>query len=192
MADQNINTDNGGLAKPVDKRVGILWYGTPDQEDLDAVTATSDLSAKFTNAGAITTDGVTVASDAKDPETYKDFNGNTFDSADATATDKITLSVLEMLRPAAMKLVYADAAITANAGGDKIKKISGDANPSDKCFIIDYKIKGTRVREIYRHVTFAKRGDKKLVNDALISREVTYTVLTGKNGNAVEQLFDVA
>lgn len=177
-----INTSQGGIMKPVSSNTGILWYAEAGDVEIDAITATTDLSTiGLTSGGAVTTDGVTLSENPEDPETFNDWNGITFDSSEATSSPSITFALLEVLNKAAAELVYASSAIT-EAGG-KISEIEGSANPSNKTIVIDTRIKNRRIRAIYPVASFASRGDNVYANDALYSWEVTYNLLADGKGN---------
>lgn len=181
-----INANAGGLQKPVEKTRGILWYVDAGEVDISTITATSALT-NFTEAGAITTDGVTISAEAGDTETYLDWNGNAFDSSEATSTSSISFSLLEVLSERAAALVFDEAVITATDGA--VTKISGTSNPSNKTFVLDTRIKNTAVRLILPVCSFAGRGDDAYANDSLYSWEVTYNILADENGLDIVRLY---
>ena len=183
-----INSNAGGLQKPLEKSRGILWYADAGSVDISTITATSDLTTDFTEAGGITTDGITLTSNSEDSETYVDFNGIPFDSSEAVSTPQITFALLEVLSERAAKLVYADAAITAGAGG-MVDKIRGTANPSNKTLVLDTRIKNRAVRVIFPVASFASRGDDTYATDALYFWEATYSILADENGDDIIRLF---
>lgn len=182
-----INTSMGGIQKPVASDLGILWYAEADEDiDVESITATSDLaSLGLVSAGAITTDGLTLAENPTDPEVYKDWNGVTFDSTEAVSSPSITFALLEVLSEAAAKLVYANGAITATEDGE-LTSITGSTPPSNKFFVVDTRIKNRRVRKIYPNAAFASRGDEVVGNDGLANWQVTYNLLADAE-NAVDR-----
>lgn len=182
-----INANAGGIQKPVEKTRGILWYAEAGSVDISTITATSDLSDDFTEAGAITTDGVTIAANAGDVETYLDWNGITFDSSDATSSPQITFALLEVLSERAAALVYNSSSITAAAG--VLSKVQGTSNPTNKTLVLDTRIKDTAVRVIFAACSFASRGDDVYANDALYANEVTYSILSDSNGIDIVRLY---
>lgn len=182
-----INTSMGGIQKPVASDLGILWYAEADEDiDVESITATSNLaSLGLVSAGAITTDGLTLAENPTDPEVYKDWNGVTFDSTEAVSSPSITFALLEVLSEAAAKLVYANGAITATEDGE-LTAITGSTPPSNKFFVVDTRIKNRRVRKIYPNAAFASRGDEVVGNDGLAQWQVTYNLLADAE-NAVDR-----
>lgn len=183
-----IKTSQGGIMKPVSSNTGILWYAEVGAVDVDTITATVDLATVgLTSAGAVTTDGVTLAENPTDPEVYNDWNGNAFDSSEATSNPSLSFALLEVLNADAAKLVYEDAAIKETDG--EITEITGSGNPSNKLIVIDTRIKNRRVRAIYPAASFASRGDNVYANDALYSWGVTYNLLSDDKGNDRYQKF---
>lgn len=177
-----INTSQGGIMKPVAANTGILWFAEAGEVEVSAITAVADLETLgLKSAGAITTEGVTLAENPTDPETYNDWSGNTFDSSEATSSPSISFALLEVLNPEAAKLVFNSSAIK-EAGGE-LTAIEGSANPSNKLIVIDTRIKNRRIRAIYPEAAFASRGDNVYANDALYSWSVTYNLLTDSKGN---------
>ena len=183
-----VNTAMGGIQKPIEKSRGILWWAEAGTIDVESITSTVDLSTiGLTEAGGVTTDGVTFAANAEDPETYLDWNGNTFDSGEATSAPSIAFSVLEVLNANAAKLVFAGSAIKSTDG--VVTSITGTGNPGNKLIVLDTRIKSKRVRVILPECSFASRGDDSYANDALYSWEVTYNILTGPDGFDIKRLF---
>lgn len=178
-----INTSQGGIMKPVASNTGILWYAEAGKVDVETITATAALSTLgLTSAGAITTDGITLAENPEDPETFDDWSGNTFDSSEATSSPSITFALLEVLNADAAKMVFSNSAVSSDSDG-QVTEIEGSGNPSNKLIVVDTRIKNRRVRAIYPEASFASRGDNVYANDALYSWEVTYNLLTDNNGN---------
>ena len=141
----------------------------------------------FVDAGAISTDGVTLSANTTEPETYQDWNGNVIDASEATSAQSIEFSVLETTREAAAELVFAKSSITS-AGGE-VTKISGTGNPTNKVIVVDTRIKNKRHRVILAEASFAGRGDDSVANDALYAWNVTYNALTDADGNDVIRLY---
>lgn len=183
-----INASNAGVVKPVLKANGIIYYADANTIDIEDITASVDLSTLgFTDAGAISTDGVTVASNATEPEQYMDFNNNIIDSGEASNAPTITFTLLEVLSKNAASLVYSDSSITDGVG-DQWTEITGTENPSNKMLVIDTRIKNNLVRYIFEEVSFSSRGDTSFTNDSLFGWEVTYAVLAGATGTSEKRL----
>ena len=191
MAFKKINTSNGGVFKPVAKTTGIIWWAPADSADVSTITATSDLSEAFKNAGAIHADGVTGSTDTNEGDSLFDWNGNTFASTESTSTFSLNFKLLELFREEAASLVYLDSAVKTDGSGN-VTEISGDANPSNKFLVIDMILGGKAYRVIYPNCAFSSRGDMNYANDALANWEVTYKALTGKAGISQKIIFGTA
>lgn len=184
-----INAQNGGMMKPVEKSRGILWYAEAGDVATDTITADADLATiGLTEAGAVTTDGVTIESNAGDTETYLDWNGVTFDSSESTSSPTVTFALLEVLGENAAALVYASSAITADEDGN-VTAITGTANPTNKTLVLDTRIKNRRVRVVMPVASFSARGDDEYSNEDLYAWEVTYSILSDSQGNDIIRLF---
>lgn len=180
---KTINTSLGGLQKPVSKEVGIIFYAEAGKVEISSITASSELT-EFTNAGAIHTDGITFAANSEDPEVYLDWNGNIFDSSEATQTPSINFKLLEAMGKDAAALSY-DASIITAGLDNIVTKINGTKNPTNKTFVIETRVKNTISRVILPEVSFASRGDEVFGTDDLYANEVTYNILSGETGQDI-------
>lgn len=194
-----INTGFGGVSRPVEEEVGILWYAEATQKDTllnDALTALNvEDIAGLTEAGAVSTDGFTVESedgDSGDDEILKDWSGNEFDripSDDgAEGGSTISFSLLEVLNVDAMKLVYKNVVAQTGANG-MISEINGTQKPTDKFIVFEYSIKGHIVREVFPECSFASRESFSLANSELSSHGVTYNVKGKDSENYYKRVF---
>lgn len=185
----SINTKWGGLAKPIKKKQAILYYAeASDYETLNTeLDTTEDVSSitGLTSAGAITTDGMTIAANADEPETYQDFNGNVFDSQEATSSPQLSFALLEYLSTNAAKLVFKN--VQGNED-EEFEEISDLTPPTPKLLVLEFRVKGKKVRIICPECSFATREDEEISNDELISYGVTYNLLADPK----RKVFDVA
>lgn len=192
-----INTANGGLRKAKSKNLSILWY----TEDLSAYDTIKGLIAGeegeqaypatvfdniLTSAGAISVDGITLASGsgASDPEALTDWNGNIFDyndSTDAAGSGTLDFTLLELSTADAMKIAYSE--VNSDTEGE-ITYYGGEGNPVDRVFVIETRIKNKLHFTLIPEAKFNTLGDITYANDELASINVTYS-LTKKPDNYV-------
>lgn len=192
-----INTANGGLRKAKSKNLSILWY----TEDISAYDTIKGLIAGeageqsypasvfddiLTSAGAISVDGITLASGsgASDPEALTDWNGNIFDYNDSTDTagsGTLDFTLLELSTADAMKIAYSE--VNTGTNGD-ITYYGGEGNPVDRVFVIETRIKNKLHFTLIPEAKFNTLGDITYANDELASINVTYS-LTKKPDNYV-------
>lgn len=184
---------DAGLARPVEKLVSILSYmeasavtsaiieSLKTEEDLTTVTG-------LISAGAISTDGISTSgseSGSGEETILEDWQYNELDrfSGSETASEDETLSftVLQTLTPATIRLAY------KNVSEDST--IEGREKPDDKLFVVEYLIKGKKVREIFPLCAFSSRGERTLSNEALDSLSVTYAIRNGEHGDYYKVVF---
>lgn len=174
-----INTSMGGLNRPINKSVSMLWYTTglalPETFPLKG-TYTDPKTAGLNSAGAISVDGIVVSpGDSKDPEALPDWAGNVFDYAEGEAggDGSVSFSLLEVLNASAMKLAYSNVESDEDGG---VSYYGGATNPVDTNFWIETRIKSKRHCTLLKGVKFQTRGEETIANDELAAVEVTYTL----------------
>lgn len=178
-----ININNSGLMKSRSQSVGWLSAG-PANTDLSSVTdATAELPAAIKDIGSIEIDSIVFAENFEEGEVFLDQNGNVIDSADGTSKPTISFKMPEILSEIASKMVYDDAIVTDNGEG-VITEIDGSEAPSNKCIIMNTRIKGKNYRLILANCSFASRGDQTFGSGAPAVYEVVYNVLTPTVGKS--------
>lgn len=177
-----VQTQYGGIAKAVEKTISILYfcetsaYTGETKTNVEANTSNLSTVTGLTPAGAIHVDGLTIAENAEEGESYPDWSGNVFDFSEGTSSPTINFKLLEVLNANAAKLVFKN--VTAVTGDDEeLESINGFDNPTDKTLVIDTRIKNKVMRIVLPSNTFQSRGDIALLNDDLANFEVTYGVV---------------
>lgn len=188
-----INVNNAGNFQPVEKLISALHY--MDAEDVtESVMASlkteGDLQSitGLISGGAISPDGISTSgteSGSSDATILDDMNGNVIttieDSATASDDQTISFTPLESLTPAVMRLVYKN---VAEDGA-----IDGLDKPDDKLFVLEYLIKGAKVREIFPLCTFQGRGERTLTREELEGINITYSIKEGDHGIFFKRIF---
>lgn len=194
-----IKTFLGGKSTPVLKEVGICWYAEATEAEtlLTQVLETEDLEtiSGLTEAGGIHPDGITIENeegDSGDVEILRDWSGNKFDEVADEASEEgsntIGFSILEVLNPNAMRLVYRN--VVANIDEDDyVSEINGTAKPTDKFIVIEYAIKGNIVREVFPTCSFSGRESFTIANSELAAHGVNYNIKDSGHGDYYKRIF---
>ena len=188
-----IQLQNAGRFEPVEKLISALHY--MDASDVTESVMTSlktdgDLQTitGLISAGSISPDGVSTSgseSGSSDSTVLPDMNGNVVaefsDSATASEDQTISFTPLESLTPEVMRLVYKN---VAEDGA-----IDGLDKPDDKLFVLEYLIKGAKVREIFPLCSFQGRGERTLTMEELEGTNITYAIKDGEHGIFFKRIF---
>lgn len=178
-----VQTQYGGISKAVEKTISILYFCETSSYSGATKTSveTNDSSLSdiegLTPAGAIHVDGLTIAENAEEGESYPDWSGNIFDFSEGSSSPTINFKLLEVLNANTAKLVFKNVTASVGGEGDELESINGFDNPTDKTLVIDTRIKNKVMRIVLPSNTFQSRGDIALLNDDLTSFEVTYGVV---------------
>lgn len=175
-----VNTNLGGISKAVEKTISILYfteaaaYSGSTKTDVEANTKKLSEITGLTSAGGIHVDGLTIAENAEEGESFPDWAGNIFDFSEGSSSPTINFKLLEVLNANAAKLVFKN--VTSSGEGNELSKVNGFDSPTDKALIIDTRIKNKVMRIVLPACTFQSRGDIALVNDDLTNFEITYGI----------------
>lgn len=155
--------------------------------DLKSTASLSSITGLIA-AGSITTEGVSTSgteTGAGETNSPIDWNRDVLDTLETSETasenETLTFGLHEVLNPNAMRLVFRDV--------DEDGNVDGKANPEDKLFVVEYLIKGAKVREIFPSCSFTSRGERSLSNEEADALSVTYSIKDGENGAFFKRIF---
>lgn len=182
-----INAQNIGLFERIEDGLSTLWYAEANAADVATVksavlandTKLSEV-AGLTAAGAVATEGFTMAENVSEGEVYNALEADSVARGKSTIAPTIVFSLLEGVTANSQRLVFRN--VEADSNGN-VERISGFGSPTNKFFVMEYRIKNNRIRVVLPEVEFISRGDIIIGAEELESYEVTYGISSDSDGD---------
>ena len=171
------------VGKPVEGGCAYTSFADAPTLPTDATTKMSELT-DFTSLGELTTDGVTESKSVSSTD-HKGWHGTVLLTSIDDETNTFKLSLVEVNRPAAMRLRYGDDAVTVGEDGSvskvEAKAYQGTAHP---LVIDELETNGTLRRTVVKKAVVTSFDDVSHQRGSLLAYGLTFTANTPDDGSA--------
>lgn len=171
------------VGRPVEGGCAYTSFAASPALPTDATTKMSTLS-DYVSLGELTTDGVTETKSVSTTD-HKGWHGTVLLTSIDDETNTFKLSLVEVNRPAAMRLRYGDDAVTVGEDGTvskvEAKPYQGVAHP---LVIDELETNGTLRRTIVKKAVVTSFDDVSHQRGSLLAYGLTFTANTPDDGSA--------
>lgn len=144
-------------------------------------TSTSDALTGFTKLGYVSDDGV-VNTNSPDTDTIKAWGGDTVLVIQNEKTDEFQLTLLEVLDPNVLKIIYGDSNVTGTLDTGVTVEATTD-EPDEGAWVIDMTLRGgVAKRIVIPDGKISEIGDITYKDDEAVGYEITIQAMADANG----------
>ena len=160
---------------------GAIWRAAAGTTlPTDATTA---LGADFKALGYCSEDGLT-NSNSPESENIKDWGGTTVLTVQTSKDDNFSFTLLEVLNPEVLKVVYGSDNVTVDSQNNIISISANSDQPEAHAWIFDMVVRdGKMKRIVIPSATISELGDIVYVGNGASGYEITLSATPDSSGN---------